>query len=471
MKKQESFTFTKIGSKHRIQTRINSYGFVWANEASEYQCKKYIIVIIDDYYRYTWVYSFRTKDEAPDMIINFINQVQRSLKAQILKIQTDNGSKFKNENFRSFYAKLGIVHHTSIARTPQQNGVVERRNRTFIEAARTMLIFSKTLEFLWAEAIEYYAPSTSEMSNNFAANTLDVENTLLPSSIIVEDSGAPQIVTSLDVAELDGNTIMHSFKFPDHQFETSDGDLQGSSNKTSLDSELMQSCVCRHAIKVKWLWKNKTDAENTVIQNKSCLIAKGYSQQEGIDFEESVAPDSVPRSCLYVRGLRDSQELYNIPYGCEDCIPEWSIERRSFSKKHGMEKCDIVTTPMATAKIDADLHGTPTYQTKYRSMIRGLMHLTHLNQDSRSSKPNMLYAPFQSRDGRLMRYFAFEGHLEELHVTWAHLEKKRTRLRTCTNISQDNVLSGWRWRHIYNVTPSHGRTRRRHKIPRQRQST
>ncbi|GKB99907.1 retrovirus-related pol polyprotein from transposon TNT 1-94 [Tanacetum coccineum] len=91
--------------------------------------------------------------QAPDVIINFNNQVQRSLKAQILKIQTDKGTEFKNEKLRSFYAKLGIVHHTSTARTPQQNGVVERRNRTLVEAARTMLIFSKTLEFLWAEAI------------------------------------------------------------------------------------------------------------------------------------------------------------------------------------------------------------------------------------------------------------------------------------------------------------------------------
>ncbi|GJS65431.1 retrovirus-related pol polyprotein from transposon TNT 1-94 [Tanacetum coccineum] len=81
--------------------------------------KKYIFVIIDDYSRYTWVYFLRTKDEALDMIIDFINQVQRNL-------------------------KLGIVHKTSIARTPQQNGVVERQNRTLVEVARTMLIFSKT---------------------------------------------------------------------------------------------------------------------------------------------------------------------------------------------------------------------------------------------------------------------------------------------------------------------------------------
>ncbi|GKA11313.1 retrovirus-related pol polyprotein from transposon TNT 1-94 [Tanacetum coccineum] len=94
----------------------------------------------------------RVENEAPDMIINFINQVQQNLKAQILKIRTDNGIEFKNEKLRSFYAKLGIVHHTFIAQTPQQNGVVKRRNRTLVEALQTMLIFLKTPEFLWAEA-------------------------------------------------------------------------------------------------------------------------------------------------------------------------------------------------------------------------------------------------------------------------------------------------------------------------------
>ncbi|GKB10348.1 retrovirus-related pol polyprotein from transposon TNT 1-94 [Tanacetum coccineum] len=109
---------------------------------------KYILVIVNDYSRYTWVYFLRTKDEAPYMIIDFVNQVQRNL-----TIRTDNGTEFKNEKLRAFYAKLGIVHKTSIARTPQQNGVVERRNRTLVEAARTMLIFSKAPEFLWVEAI------------------------------------------------------------------------------------------------------------------------------------------------------------------------------------------------------------------------------------------------------------------------------------------------------------------------------
>ncbi|GJT00349.1 retrovirus-related pol polyprotein from transposon TNT 1-94 [Tanacetum coccineum] len=115
--------------------------------------KKYILVIVDDYSRYTWVYFLRTKNEAPDMIIDFVNQVQRNLKASILTIRTDNGTEFKNKKLRAFYAKLGIVYKTSIAQTPQQNGVVKRCNRTLVKAARTMLIFSNAPEFLWAEAI------------------------------------------------------------------------------------------------------------------------------------------------------------------------------------------------------------------------------------------------------------------------------------------------------------------------------
>ncbi|GJU50213.1 hypothetical protein Tco_1219768 [Tanacetum coccineum] len=63
---------------------------------------------------------------------------------------------------------------------------------------------------------------------------------------------------------------------------------------------------------------------------------------------------------------------------------------------------------------------------------------------------------------KLDEYFAFGRHLEELHVTWTQLEKKRTRLRTYTNITQDNILSSWRRRHQYNVRPSQRRPRWRH---------
>ncbi|GKB49368.1 retrovirus-related pol polyprotein from transposon TNT 1-94 [Tanacetum coccineum] len=115
--------------------------------------KKYILVIVDDYSRYTWVYFLHSKDETPEIIKKFIAQAQLNYKAKVCKIRTDNGTEFKNANLKAHYEKLGIMQQFSTARTPQQNGVVKRRNRTLVEAARTMLIFSRLLEFLWAQAV------------------------------------------------------------------------------------------------------------------------------------------------------------------------------------------------------------------------------------------------------------------------------------------------------------------------------
>ncbi|GJU65163.1 retrovirus-related pol polyprotein from transposon TNT 1-94 [Tanacetum coccineum] len=115
--------------------------------------KRYILVIVDDYSRFTWVRFLKTKDEAPAAIIKCIKNIQVHLKATVRNVRTDNGTEFVNQTLREWYENVGITHQTSVARTPQQNGVVERRNRTLVEAARTMLIFSKAPLFLWAEAI------------------------------------------------------------------------------------------------------------------------------------------------------------------------------------------------------------------------------------------------------------------------------------------------------------------------------
>ncbi|GJT84213.1 retrovirus-related pol polyprotein from transposon TNT 1-94 [Tanacetum coccineum] len=72
------------------------------------------------------------------------------------KTKTDNATKFVNQTLREYYEKVGISHETSVARSPQQNGVIERRNRTLIEAACTMLIYAKALLFLWAEVVSSF---------------------------------------------------------------------------------------------------------------------------------------------------------------------------------------------------------------------------------------------------------------------------------------------------------------------------
>nr|GFA65794.1 hypothetical protein [Tanacetum cinerariifolium] len=87
--------------------------------------KRYVLVVVDDYSRYTWVQ----------------------------RVRTDNGTEFKNKTLAKFFDEVGITQQFSAAKTPQQNGVVERRNRTLVEAARTMLTFANLPSFIWAKAI------------------------------------------------------------------------------------------------------------------------------------------------------------------------------------------------------------------------------------------------------------------------------------------------------------------------------
>ena len=110
-------------------------------------------MIVDDYSRYTWVQFLASKDEAPGEIINFLKKITRLLQAPVIIVRTDNGTEFKNQVLKEYFDSVGISHQMSAVRTPEQNGVVERRNRTLVEAARTMLIYACAPLFLWAEAI------------------------------------------------------------------------------------------------------------------------------------------------------------------------------------------------------------------------------------------------------------------------------------------------------------------------------
>ncbi|GJW41579.1 retrovirus-related pol polyprotein from transposon TNT 1-94 [Tanacetum coccineum] len=87
------------------------------------------------------------------ILIDFLTLVQRGLHAQVRTVRTDKDTEFLNKILYEYFTKEGIRHETSVARTPEQNGVVERQNRTLVEAARTMLSVAKVPLYFWAEAI------------------------------------------------------------------------------------------------------------------------------------------------------------------------------------------------------------------------------------------------------------------------------------------------------------------------------
>ncbi|GJU64701.1 putative ribonuclease H-like domain-containing protein [Tanacetum coccineum] len=115
--------------------------------------KTYCLVITDDFSRFSWTFFLRTKDETSAILKDFIRQIENQLNQKVKIIRCDNGTEFKNKEVIEFCGLKGIKREYSNARTPQQNGVAERKNRTLIEAARTMLADSFLPNTFWAEAV------------------------------------------------------------------------------------------------------------------------------------------------------------------------------------------------------------------------------------------------------------------------------------------------------------------------------
>nr|GEX59452.1 hypothetical protein [Tanacetum cinerariifolium] len=150
--KQKSFqTKTTPSSRRRLQ--LLHMDLCDPMRVESINGKKYVLVNVDDYSRYTWTYFLRSKDETPEVLIDFLRLVQRGLHAQVRIVQTDKGMEFLNKTLHAYFASEGINHQTSIARTPKQNGVVERWNRTLVEVAQTMLSATKVHLFFRDEAI------------------------------------------------------------------------------------------------------------------------------------------------------------------------------------------------------------------------------------------------------------------------------------------------------------------------------
>nr|GFB81945.1 retrovirus-related Pol polyprotein from transposon TNT 1-94 [Tanacetum cinerariifolium] len=212
--------------------------------------KRYVLVIVDDYSRYTWVHFLRSKDEAPEVIIKFLKRNTVLLQSPVIIIRTDNGTEFKNQVLKEHFDAVGISHQMSSVQTPQQNGVVERRNRTLVEAARTMFIFSRAPLFLWVEAIATAC---------FTQNRFIIHRRFNKTPYELINGRKPDI------------SFLHVF-----------GALCYPKNDREDIGKLGAKATARTV--------SPAQEPQVLIRNKSRLVVRGYRQEEGIDFEESFAP-------------------------------------------------------------------------------------------------------------------------------------------------------------------------------------
>nr|GEU91922.1 retrovirus-related Pol polyprotein from transposon TNT 1-94 [Tanacetum cinerariifolium] len=480
--------------------------------------KKYILVIVDDYSRFTLVKCLISKDEAPDFIIKFLKMIQVRLKVPVRRIRTDNRTEFVNPTLRNYYEQVGISHETSVAHSPQQNSVVERCNRTLIEAARTtddlgklqpkadigiFIGYAPTKKALWiynrctrrivdtihvdfdeltamaseqsssGPALHDMTPATISSglvpkptsSTSFVPPTRNDWDLLLqslfdelltpPPSI---DPPAPEVITPIaDVippkqAESTGlpssTTVNQNAPLPistrlqlhDQAFFCYyDAFLTFVEPKTYKDA-LIQSCWIKAmqevlneferlevweivprpnkvmVITLKWIYKVKLDELGGILKNKACLVAHGYHQEEGSDFEESFA--SVARleaiRIFLVYATHKNMVVYQIDVKIaflngnlrEDVYvsqPDGFVDQDNPNHvyklkkalyrlkqvprvKYGFESCDPVDTPMVEKlKLDEDTEGKAVDPSHYRGMIGTLLYLT-------ASRPDLQFA-------------------------------------------------------------------------------
>ncbi|GJT90359.1 retrovirus-related pol polyprotein from transposon TNT 1-94 [Tanacetum coccineum] len=295
----------------------------------------------------------RSKDEALDFIIKFLKMIQVRLKVPVRRIKTDNGTEFVNQTLREYYEKVGISHETSVARSPQQNGVVERRNRTLIEAD---LLFQPWFDELLTPppSVDYPTPEVVALIHKVVA-LVPVVSTGLPSSTNVDQDAhftsdssnntetQPPVIPNdveednhdIEVAHMGNDPYfgipileihsdqssssdsIHTIVHPDHQISEHNSKWTKDHPLENIIGELARPVSTRLQLHEQALFcyydafltvvepKTYKDALTqscwieaiiysilshiSILKNKARLVARGYRQEEGIDFEESFA--------------------------------------------------------------------------------------------------------------------------------------------------------------------------------------
>ena len=114
---------------------------------------EYFLTFTDDKSRYTWVYPLKRKDQVFDQFLKWKSLVENSCGKRLKTLRSDNGGEYTSNKFEAYLTKEGIRHECTIPKTPEQNGVAERLNRTLVESSRSMLLDAKLPKKYWAEAI------------------------------------------------------------------------------------------------------------------------------------------------------------------------------------------------------------------------------------------------------------------------------------------------------------------------------
>ncbi|KAI3758622.1 hypothetical protein L6452_06189 [Arctium lappa] len=423
--------------QYKRSVRVVAYGSLWSNANAKSRRKQYILVIVDDYSRYTWVKFLRSKDEKPDVLITFLKTIQVNLQKPVKLLRIDNDTEFKNKT--------------------KSKTVIESVNVTFDEEMASEQHSSEPVitEVLVSGQISpepAYQTIKSDEASTSSNNLSDLDllfeqfydeflGSNVKKSVVVdrmEDSTTTH-PTSSDISieipvEMPTPTVESVVNIEETKVaEPAETSAPTTSTATIIPLELPEEGT-------KWVFKIKKDEDGTVIRNKERLVAKGYRQEEVIDYDTTYAPvarleairmflvyaaqknftvfqmdmktaflNDILKEEVYVSHPEGfvNQEKPNHVYILDKALyglkqaPRACLQVKQFSsgnyinqskyifdilRKFKMENSKPIGTPMAPGtKISTDPSGKTVDVRTYRGMIGSLMYLT-------SSRPDIMFS-------------------------------------------------------------------------------
>ncbi|GJT80010.1 retrovirus-related pol polyprotein from transposon TNT 1-94 [Tanacetum coccineum] len=391
--------------------------------------KKYILVIVDDYSRFTWVKCLRSKDEASAFIINFLNMIQVRRKETVRRIRTDYGTEFVNQTLREYYEKVegwpSLMKICCPLSTSKR--CCERRINTLIEAARTMLIYAKAPLFLWAEAVATacYTQNRSMIRHRHGKTPYELLHNKPPDLSYLNVFGAlyyptndsenlsklqPKANIGPALHEITPATISSGLvpnPHPSTLFvppSRTDWDMlfqplldEFINPPPSIEFHPDTNCNDPYfGVPIPEISFDQSSSSDTIHTITILLLGRNYmSQALSVYYDAfltAVEPktykDALTQACWIEAILEELNkfeqlEISQSPRGIFINQSKYALESL---KKYGFDSCNPVDTLMVEkSKLDEDKKGKPVDPSHYRSMIGTLLYLT-------ASRPDLQFA-------------------------------------------------------------------------------
>nr|GEV13901.1 ribonuclease H-like domain, reverse transcriptase, RNA-dependent DNA polymerase [Tanacetum cinerariifolium] len=292
--------------------------------------KKLIFLLVDDCTRFMWAYFLTSKDQAFSTFKEFRQHIEMEMRMKLRMLRINKGGEFTSNEFTKYCKENGKARKLTMPYSPQQNGVLERRNRTVLSTTSSIMKAMKLPLTFWAEAVKHSIyilnKETSTQDTFLASFVVEGVDNKNPTPVNMENNDntyqeqepitdpdspiTPQAYTYNPNLEEEEEVTISSLGSSDHKFddtpkreeprnykEASKDEKWIEAMEIELDSinknniwTLTTLPMNQKAIGLKWVFKTKRDAKGKIIKYKALLVAKGYVQEQGIEFYEVFAP-------------------------------------------------------------------------------------------------------------------------------------------------------------------------------------